>query len=129
MPDIFIPQDTSYYTPFYGEIVRKGLLTDYMNEYTDKHRAEILRKYKSADDFVKKYNLPDSEVTAFLEYCAGKGVVPAEGDMSVSGNEIRRYLKGLIIRNVYNFNSFIEFVNSEDAEILRAVQELKAHHQ
>lgn len=129
MPDIFIPQDTSYYTPFYGEIVRKGLLTDYMNEYTDKHRAEILRKYKSADDFVKKYNLPDSEVTAFLEYCAGKGVVPAEGDMSVSGNEIRRYLKGLIIRNVYNFNSFIEFVNNEDAEILRAVQELKAHHQ
>lgn len=124
MPDIFIPQDTSFYTPFYGEIARKGLLTDYMNEFADKHRAEILRKYKTADDFIKKYNVPDSEITAFLDYCAGKGVVPAEGDMEISGAEIRRYFKGLIIRSVYNFNKFIEFINQDDPVINRAVEEL-----
>ena len=124
MPDIFIPQDTSFYTPFYGEVARKGLLTDYMNEFADKHRAEILRKYKTADDFIKKYNVPDSEITAFLDYCAGKGVVPADGDMEISGAEIRRYFKGLIIRSVYSFNKFIEFINQDDPVINRAVEEL-----
>lgn len=124
MPDIFIPQDTSYYTPFYGEVLRKGLLTDYMNEYSDKHRNEILRKYKTPDSFVAKYVVPDSEIQAFLDYCASKGVVPAEGDMDVSGAEIRRYFKGLIIRSVYSFNDFIKFINEDDPVILRAVEEL-----
>lgn len=124
MPDIFIPQDTSFYTPFYGEVLRKGLLTDYMNEYSDKHRNEILRKYKTPDSFVAKYVVPDSEITAFLEYCASKGVKPAEGDMDISGNEIRKYFKGLIMRSVYSFNDFIKFINREDEVILRAVEEL-----
>ena len=124
MPDIFIPQDTSFYTPFYGEVLRKGLLTDYMNEYSDKHRNEILRKYKTPDSFVAKYVVPYSEITAFLEYCASKGVKPAEGDMDISGNEIRKYFKGLIMRSVYSFNDFIKFINREDEVILRAVEEL-----
>ena len=35
MPDLFIPSDTSYYTKFYGEIVRKEILTDFANKYVD----------------------------------------------------------------------------------------------
>lgn len=124
MPDIFIAQDTSFYTPFYGEIARKGLLTDYMNEFSDKHRQQFLRKYRTADDFIAKYEVPDSEIAAFLEYCASKGVVPAEGDMAVSGPEIRRYFKGLVIRSVYSFNKFIEFINRNDEVIRRAVEEI-----
>ena len=126
MPDIFIPQDTTYYTPFYGEILRKGLLTDYMNQYSDIHRASLLKKYPKVEQFVKKYTPSDAEITGFLEYCATKGVVPKEGDMEISGAEIRKYFKGLIIRSVYNFNSFIQFINGDDKEILKAVEEIKA---
>ncbi|MBQ7773102.1 MAG: S41 family peptidase [Bacteroidales bacterium] len=124
MPDIFIPQDTTFYTPFYGEILRKGLLTDYMNEYSDKHRLQILKKYHTFKDFAEKYDVPDSEIEAFLAYCKENGVEPKEGDMAISGNEIRRYFKGLIIRSVYSFNNFIEFINGNDREIMRAVEEL-----
>lgn len=124
MPDIFIPQDTSFYTPFYGEILRKGLLTDYMTEYSDKHRSPFLRVYKTADDFIAKYEVPEKEFQKFLDYCASKGVVPAEGDLDISGPELKKYFKGMIIRYVYNFNKFIEFVNRYDKEILRATQEL-----
>lgn len=126
MPDIFIPQDTTHYTPFYGEILRKGLLTDYMNLYSDTHRNTLLKKYPTAEQFVKKYSPSKGEIYAFLEYCADKGVAPKEGDMDISGDEIRKYFKGLIIRSVYNFNSFIEFINSDDKEILKAVEEIKA---
>lgn len=125
MPDIFIPQDTTYYTPFYGEILRKGLLTDYMNEYSDKNRQKILKKYPTFKEFVAGYVVPDSDIDAFLEYCKSKGTVPEEGDMQISGNEIRRYFKGLIIRSVYSFNNFIEFINGDDKVIIRAVEELQ----
>ena len=75
MPDIFIPQDTTFYTPFYGEILRKGLLTDYINQYSDTHRTAILKKYPKVDQFVKKYNVTDEQIATFLAYCAEKGVL------------------------------------------------------
>lgn len=125
MPDIFIPQDTSYYTPFYGEILRKGLLTDYMNSYSDTHRSRILKKYRTFEDFVARYEVTPDEISAFLAYCKEKGVEPEEGDMDISGNEIRKYFKGLIIRSVYSFNNFIEFINRDDKEILKALEVLR----
>lgn len=124
MPDIFIPQDTSHYTPFYGEILRKGLLTDYMNEYSDKHRSDILKKYPSFRSFENKFVVSDKDIADFLAYCASKGVKPKEGDMAISGAEIRRNFKGLIIRSVYSFSNFIEFLNKEDKEVLKAVEVL-----
>lgn len=126
MPDIFIAQDTTHYTPFYGEILRKGLLTDYMNDYSDKHRGEILKKYPSFKQFEKKFVVSQKEIDDFLAYCASKGVEPKEGDMAISGHEIRRYFKGLIIRSVYSFNNFIEFINREDPEVIKAVEVLSA---
>ncbi len=126
MPDIFIPQDTTFYTPFYGEILRKGLLTDYINQYSDTHRTAILKKYPKVDQFVKKYNVTEEQIAAFLAYCTEKGVTPKEGDMDISGPQIKKYYKGLIIRSVYDFNSFIQFINQDDKEILRAVEEIKA---
>lgn len=125
MPDIFIAQDTSHYTPFYGEILRKGLLTDYMNEYSDKHRSEILKKYPSFRSFERGFAVSDKDIADFLAYCASKGVKPKEGDMDISGAEIRRNFKGLIIRSIYSFNNFIEFLNREDREVLKAVEVLK----
>jgi carboxyl-terminal processing protease len=124
MPDIFIPQDTTFYTPFYGEILRKGLLTDYMNQYSDTHRASLLKKYPKVDQFIKKYNVSDEDIAAFLDYCAQKGVTPAEGDMQISGGQIRKYFKALIIRSIYDFNSFIQFINQDDKDILKAVEVL-----
>lgn len=125
MPDIFIAQDTSHYTPFYGEILRKGLLTDYMNEYSDKHRSEILKKYPSFRSFERGFAVSDKDIADFLAYCASKGIKPKEGDMEISGAEIRRNFKGLIIRSIYSFNNFIEFLNREDREVLKAVEVLK----
>jgi carboxyl-terminal processing protease len=124
MPDIFIPQDTTFYTPFYGEIPRKGLLTDYMNQYSDTHRASLLKKYPKVDQFIKKYNVSDEDIAAFLVYCAQKGVTPADGDMQISGGQIRKYFKALIIRSIYDFNSFIQFINQDDKDILKAVEVL-----
>lgn len=141
MPDIFIPADTSHYTPFYGEIIRKGLLTDFVNGYVDNNRAQLSRKYKSADDFEKSFEVSDKFFNEFLAYCKGKGVEPKEVERSVnengefvskmvdetavSGVELKKYLKGFIMRNLYDFNSYIKYLNRDDAEIRKALEVLR----
>ncbi len=138
MPDVFIPADTSHYTPFYGEIVRKGLLTDFVNSYVDNHREQLVRKYKSADDLVKSLNISDKFFGEFLDYCKEKGVEPKEVkrtdasgneisvmETEISGPELKKYLKGFILRNLFDFNSYIKFLNGDDKEVLKALEKVK----
>ncbi len=142
MPDIFIPADTSHYTPFYGQIIRKGLLTDFANSHVDNNRAQLLRKYKTAEDFERNYTLPDKLFNSFLAYCKEKEVEPEEvkrtveengmsvektvSELEISGAELRKYLKGFIMRNLYDFNSYLRYVNRDDVEILKALEVLKS---
>ena len=125
MPDIFIPADTSHYTPFYGEIVRKGLITDFINSYVDNNRPQLARKYKSAEDFEKSFVVTDKFFNEFLSYCKEKGVEPKENEIEISGPELKKYLKGFILRNLFDFNSYLRYLNRDDREILKALEVLK----
>ena len=125
MPDIFMPQDTSFYTAFYGDVVRKSLLVDFVNEYTDNHRQRLSSEYKTPEEFGTSFEVGDALFDQFIAYCKTKGTVPAEGQLEVSGPELKKYLKGLILRNLFDFNSYIRYINSDDPEIREALRVLK----
>ena len=125
MPDIFIPADTSHYTPFYGEIVRKGLITDFINSYVDNNRPQLARKYKSAEELEKSFVVTDKFFNEFLAYCKEKGVEPKENEIEISGPELKKYLKGFVLRNLFDFNSYLRYLNRDDREILKALEVLK----
>lgn len=125
MPDIFIPQDTTFYTPFYGQIARKGLLTDYVNEYIDQNRAKLTAQYKTAAQFDKSYQVTDKIFADFIAYCKQKGVEPKENQLETSGPELKKFFKGLIIRSLYGMHSYYEYINQSDPETLKALEVLK----
>lgn len=125
MPDIFIPADTSFYTKFYGELVRKGIITDFANDYSDKHRDELVSKYKDYNTFIEKYNVTDDLFGQFLLYAEKKGAKQKEGQLEISGNEIKRFIKSLVVRNLYGFNRFIEYLNRDDREVQRALDVIR----
>lgn len=120
MPDIFIPQDTSFYTPFYGELNRKSIITDFANNYSDANRDKLLKKYPHYKDFVAKFNIDKELFSQFLSYAETHNVKPKEGDLDISSQEIKKYLKGLIIRSLYGFSHFVEFINQTDRDVLEA---------
>ncbi len=142
MPDIFIPADTSHYTPFYGKIIRNGLLTDFANSHVDNNRTKYLNKYRSAEEFENNFTLPDTLFDSFIAYCKEKGVAPEMikrsvhengtlvekefSELDISGAELRKYVKGFIMRNLYDFNSYLRYLNRDDIEIRRAMEILKS---
>ncbi len=127
MPDIFIPADTTFYTPFYGELVRKGIITDFANEYSDKHREELLERYSGCDSFIKGFDVSGDLFRQFLSYAEEKGVKHSEEQLAVSGDEIRRYIKSITIRNLYGFNRFIEYLNEDDTAVQRALAVIRGN--
>ena len=151
MPDIFIPADTSHYTPFFGEIVRKGLLSDFVNSYVDNNREQLTRKYKTADDFVSNFEVTPKLFNEFLALCKTKGVEPAAQSSSdsgevpnvsstandnagmtaaevlaISGPELKKYIKAYTLRALFDFNQYIKYLNQDDIEVQEALKAVKA---
>ena len=154
MPDIFIPADTSHYTPFFGEIVRKGLLADFVNSYVDNNRAQLMKKYKTPDQFVASFQVTPKLIDEFLALCKSKGVEPVDPQqiqvttrqeqtqtaarheqtqtavrqeqiLAISGPELKKYIKAYILRNLFDFNEYIRFLNTDDVEVQKALETVK----
>ena len=67
----------------------------------------------------------DKFFNEFLSYCKEKGVEPKENEIEISGPELKKYLKGFVLRNLFDFNSYLRYLNRDDREILKALEVLK----
>ena len=55
MPDYFVSIDTSYYSDYYRQLVRKGLLNQFVLEYVDSHRTELQKTYPDFKPFKDEF--------------------------------------------------------------------------
>lgn len=127
MPDLFIPADTSHYTPFFGEIVRKGLLADFVNSYVDNNREQLQKRYKTSSQFIASFDVTPKLFDQFLALCKSKGVEPVGQALEISGPELKKYIKAYILRNLFDFNEYIRFLNTDDIEVEKALEIVKGH--
>jgi len=123
MPDIFIPLDTSFRTPYLNRVSFKGLISDFAFDYTDKHRGEF-KVYKNADAFLKNYTAPASLLDAFADYAQKKGVEKNEAQMKRSAAYLLTQIKALIGRNLYDNEAYFPVVLKEDKAFQAALKKL-----
>lgn len=126
MPDIFMPADTSYYSPFYKDVMRKGVVVDFVNEYTDRERERLVSLYENPDSFMERFSVENSLWEEFVAYSASKGCNYNPQQENVSREKLSEYLKGLIIRNIYDTNSFFIFMNRSDNEVQKALAVIRS---
>ncbi len=125
VPDIFIPRDTSYYSNFYREVAMKGIVNDFVYDYVDSNRDKIEKEYSSYEKFVKRFTVTQEFFDQFISYAKERGVEPKPEEIAISKSELDKNLKGLIIRGMYGFEPFIEYLNIYDTDVLKAIDILK----
>ena len=57
MPDVAVPLDTAWFTPYYRDLMAKGVIVKYTIGYIDSHRASLLRDYPTVDDFANRFDV------------------------------------------------------------------------
>lgn len=127
VPDIFMPVDTSYYSKEYIKSINLGIMTDFVAIYSDNHRKEFEKRYGVKEEaaykrFVEEFEVSKEYFEEFLEYSKEHKVEFSEEALEKSGAEIRRNLKGLIIRNLYGLDMYIRYINSFDKEVQKALE-------
>ena len=120
MPDIFVPRDTSAYSPYLTQIVNNGIIYQFAFKYSDENR-ELLSKFKSAKSLVlylKKNNILDE----FVEFAASKGIKARPVYINISRKEILNSLYANITRNILGDKAFYPIALMNDETFLKAIE-------
>lgn len=124
LPDVFIPLDTLPNTAFMRNLSRKGLLSKYALNYTDKHRRKLEAEYTDVALFKAGFDHTDV-VADFLAFAAEEGVSPEEpAELDRSKRLIEYQLKGLIARNLFDTGAFYEIFNDYRSDYRKALDVL-----
>jgi carboxyl-terminal processing protease len=122
MPDVFVSADTSYNSLYFNKLYAKNVLNSFTLEYYDKNRSLLNLKYKSFDDFKKKFEISDDDIKSFIAKGEAEGVKFNEEQFNKSKNEILLILKGLIATNIWKTSEYFEIINENDKVIDKALK-------
>lgn len=122
MPDIFIPRDTTEFTPYLNKVVNYAHLYQFAFAYTDKNRQQ-LSKYK---DWKAMLRYLDSQplLQEFVAYAEEKGVKAVPKEIKQSENFILTRLKAYISRNILGDAGFFPILFKDDEAVKKAIEEL-----
>lgn len=122
MPDIFVSIDTSNYSDYYRDLVRKGILNRFLLDYSDNNRAEFKSKYPDFKTFDKNFTVSDELFEELLTAAEKENLERNEADIKKSEKHIKVQMRALIARNIFTTNEFFIIVNREDNAIQKAFE-------
>ncbi|WP_321344304.1 S41 family peptidase [uncultured Draconibacterium sp.] len=121
MPDIFVPMDTSSHYAYLNNLRRKRVTYNFVLDYVDVHREELLKKYSSFDKFNEKFAITKEDVDQVVTKGIEEGIEKDEESLVFLEDNLKRELKALIARDVYSRNDMYKVLNEEDDAILKAL--------
>ncbi len=122
MPDIFIPIDTTEITNYYSSLIRKGILIQFSLQYVDDHRKKLKEQYTDLNFYVKNYIVEEDIVNQLVEYAIKEGLKKDDKAIETSNKLIKRELKGLIARNLWDTGAYIQIFMQSDKAYVKAIE-------
>lgn len=125
-PDITVPMDTSDYSNYWGELVRKGVLLETVITELDQRRADYTRDYPDFATYAANFRVSDAMMGRLEALARERGVKEDPEGLARSRHLIQVYLKALIAQRLWDTTEYYRVVNGElDREFKAAVEALQ----
>ena len=124
MPDIYIPVDTSNYSKYSNELLRKGVILQFVSSYMDKNRVEFREKYTTFDSFNKSFNITNNLFNQIVAAGEKEGVKKDEEGIKTSRSELSQYTKALIAKDLFSTSEYFQIINEDNPIYLKAIDVL-----
>ncbi len=125
MPDVFVPFDSTRYSDYYSDLIRKLALNDFVISYIDKNRKVLSKKYPTIEVYNNRFQISSRMMDEFVAFAEKKGVAYDEKGYETAEQQIIYALKGLIARNLWDMEAYYKIVSNIDPELQKAIQVLK----
>ena len=121
-PDVFVPFDTSGSSFYLTEMQYSGVFSAFAFDFLQGKR----NNWKNASEFIAKFNVSDELVKNLEDYAAKNyKIKKVANEASHSKNNIAKYLKAEIARQLWVEEGFYRVINQQDNEINAAKKALK----
>ncbi|MFA5850660.1 MAG: S41 family peptidase [Bacteroidales bacterium] len=117
MPDLFVPADTTYYSDYYGILLRKGILLDFMNDYSDANRLIWKKEYTTFEKFKKNFIVDKGILDKLVSYAEERKLETNLKQLEISKKEIAVSIKAMAARTIFGTEAYYKVVNSSYDEI------------
>jgi carboxyl-terminal processing protease len=126
MPDIFVPWDSTQFTDYYSNLIRKGVFNRYTLDYVNLNRTSLLNKYPEFSTFKQSFGVDEKMMKEFLKIAEAEGVAFNEQQFDSSEAFIRYQVKALIARNLWGMTQYYEVISEADDTLLKALEIIKS---
>lgn len=126
MPDIFIPLDTTKFSDYYSDLLRKNIINQFVLKYLDDNREKLKAKYPDVEAFLKGYFLDEAFMNAFFAFSDAEGVKKDEAGYKTSELYIKNFIKAWIARNLWDYDAYWRISNEEDDVFIEAKKAIES---
>lgn len=129
-PDILIDVDTTEYSQYQAQLIRRGVVNEYVGVLMDSRRDSLQRLNPTFERFDEAFEIDDATLRGLTELGAERGVAPDEAGFAVSAELLRVQLKALVAQRLFGTEGYYRVVNRLRSEAFReAVSLLEAWEQ
>lgn len=129
-PDILIDVDTTEYSQYQAQLIRRGVVNEYVGVLMDSRRDSLQRLYPTFERFDEAFEIDDATLRGLTGLGAERGVAPDEAGFAVSAELLRVQLKALVAQRLFGTEGYYRVVNRLRSEAFReAVSLLEAWEQ
>lgn len=124
VPDAFVPVDTSYYTPYYRDLVAKGVITSFATSYLDRNRQRLSRQYHSEKEYMDKVDptIDHPLIEGLIKEAAAEGIEFNQEEFDTSSRQISLIMKGLIGRDLFSTETYYKIINPLNPTFVKALE-------
>ncbi len=118
-PDISVEPDTAGYSNYYGELVRRGVIGEFVIEALDRHRAEWQELYPTFEAFDAGFAVNEDLLAELTALGERRGVKRDAAELEHSRGWIELQLKALIAQRMFDTTAYYRIVNAARDEAFR----------
>ncbi|GAO27590.1 S41 family peptidase [Geofilum rubicundum] len=122
IPDVFVPIDTSFYTPYYRDLIASGVVNRTVVKYLDNNRETLQKDYSDFQTFNAQFSVDEELLQMLIKEGENSGVDYNEDEMSVSADMAEIQLKALIAKDLWSGSEYYEVINPMLSVYKRAIE-------
>lgn len=122
-PDVVVAPDTAGYSDYYARLIRQGVVADFVNDWLDRARDSLSRRYADFEAFDAGFVPSDSLLGRLTAEGERRGVAFDTAGFAASAPVVRIQLKALAAQRMFGPAAYFRVVNpSLNAAYIRATE-------
>ncbi len=123
-PDILVEADTTGYSDYYAELVRRGIVAEFVNDWLDRARNSLSQSYPTFESFDAGFEISDELLDRLATLADERGVKRDDKGLDISRDLLQIQLKALAAQRLFGTEGYYRVVNPRLSPSYRRAVEL-----